>query len=319
MRNPLEPIYDFARERLGNPLTLRRLLESQPDLRTDLDQPRKDVSVESVVKWHEWGRARSPHQFHNPPGELLGFRYSAEGYRSFHEVHEELVNFGSTESFEDWRCDIQCVSGLAASKSNLTRFTSLDELVETNSKEMISPVTEEQLRVNLAHDQIRIVNNAKTGDHLACYLWDRRLFLINGGGSHHFSAARYIAARLGVPVLLRAKLLIHSINPLSLESLLRRFDCFLIRDDLKASHQFNNAMMRFRATYLSHPMPAQYGEKRCIFLPKSEQRSVKVSSVLRNAGFFDIGAFLSGLILKQNSNLQTLSIPAQASERCQNG
>ncbi len=308
MWNRLELIYDFARERLGNPLTLRRLLENQPDLRTDLDEPRKDVAAESVVKWHEWGRVHRPHQFHNPPGELLGFRYSADGYRSFREVHEELVNFGSSESFENWRCDIQCVSGLAASKSSLTRFTTLDELVETNSREMISPVTEEQLRVNLAHDEIRIVNHAKTSDHFARYLWDSRLFLINGGGSHHFSAARYIAARLGISVPLRGRLLIHSINPLSLEILLRKFDCFLIRDDLKASYQFNNAMMRFRATYLSHPMPAPYGGKGCIFLPKSEPRSAKVSSILRSAGFFDIGAFLRGLISEQNINSRPAAV-----------
>lgn len=44
---------------------------------------------------------------------------------------------------------------------------------------------------------------------------------MNDGGSHHFSAARYISSRLNVPVPLKARLYIYGVNEYAVAGLKR--------------------------------------------------------------------------------------------------
>jgi len=303
MKNPLTFIYDTLREDFGIPVSLYRLLESRPGLRTTLIEPEKNISsTNSVVAWHEW--CTITHWPRRRLGELMGWKYSVGSYSSFFEYRDEFSNIGSCEIKEDWECDIQDVSGLLTSKSELAHFASLDELVETNSRDMIDTITEEKLRKNLAHDEIRIINPENLDDSFERYLWDGRLFLMNSGGSHHFAAARYIAARINIPVPLKGKLRTYSLNKAAIDSLQRDFDMFVISNDTETNLCFHDAMQSFRATYIWQYMPRHYEDSRAILLPKSDPRSMKVASVLREAGFIDLGNYLSSLAARQMPHLQ---------------
>jgi hypothetical protein len=55
------------------------------------------------------------------------------------------------EVAEDWQCDIRDVQGFSTSKSELTDFTTIDAMVERNSREMIDEITPAKLSHNLAH------------------------------------------------------------------------------------------------------------------------------------------------------------------------
>jgi Family of unknown function (DUF6685) len=151
-------IYDSIREALGSPASLYRLLETRPDLRTALTGPPQVIAAESVVKWHEWGTAPNTHWRRRNRGELMGWKHSARSYGGFCVCRDEFANFGCCEITEGWECDIQDVTGLLKSKSELTRFASLDAMVEANSRQVIDAITEEKLRENLAHDEIRMLH-----------------------------------------------------------------------------------------------------------------------------------------------------------------
>jgi hypothetical protein len=293
-------MYDAIREALGTPASLYRLFDAQRDLGSELNESPQVIDAESVVKWHEWGAAPFARRFHRAPGELPGWRYCGGTYSSFHATREEFVNFGACEITEGWQCDIQDVTGLAASKSNLMSFASLDAMVESNSKELIDAITEEKLRENLAHDEIRILHRDPSYDFFARYLWDGRTFLMNSGGSHHFTAARYIAARLKIPVPLRGRLCTYSINQTAIDKLTRDFELFVITDISKARPGFHDAMRSFRATYLWWFLPGPYRDRLAILLPKSEPRSAKVAALLREAKFFDLGLYLHALVAQQD-------------------
>lgn len=154
-------MYDAIREALGTPVSLYGLLDAQPDLRIQLDEPQV-IAAESVVKWHDWGEASFNH--HHAAGKLPGWRYCGGTYSTFDASREEFVNFGDCEATEGWQCDIQNVTGLEASKSNLMRFASLDTMAETRCKDLIDPVSEEKLRENLAHNEIRILHENASFD-----------------------------------------------------------------------------------------------------------------------------------------------------------
>lgn len=64
---------------------------------------------------------------------------------------------------------------------------------------------------------------------------------------------------------------------------------------------FLKAMKSFWAAYLWQylPPPYQAKEQRVILLPKSDSRSMKVASVLHQAGFFYLSKHLDKLIDRQ--------------------
>jgi Family of unknown function (DUF6685) len=75
---------------------------------------------------------------------------------------------------EVWNCDIEDVVGLGVSKSKLSDFTSLGDMVETNSREMIDFVTERKLQENLLWSEIKILrpDPAFKHDWFERQMWD---------------------------------------------------------------------------------------------------------------------------------------------------
>lgn len=296
---PLRSACDAIREDLGQPVRLRRLLDEDRSLRAGWREPAAVVAASSVVDWHDWGDAPALHWPRRKRGTLSGWRYQAGHYSSIQVHRPEFEHFGRCAVTDLWQCDIQTVVGLAASKSELRNFVSLDDMVEANSRKMIDEISDAALQRNLAHDEIRILHRESNSDHFARHLWDGRVFLINSGGSHHFAAARYIAARLGRSVPLRGALRTYSLDPEAVLGLRRDFELFAVSDDAVASNGFHDAMRAFKASYLWQHLPRPHDTARAVLLPRSEARSAKIAQVLREAGMFDLGAFLGRLVEKQ--------------------
>lgn len=230
----------------------------------------------------------------------MGWKSSGGHYESFQIQRPEYSQLAHCEVTNDWQCDITDVLGFSMSKSDLTAFPNMDAMVETNSREMINEITPAKLARNLAHREIRIIHSPGTTDHFARHLWDGRLFLMNDGGSHHFAAARYIAARLGTPVPLRGKLRTYALNPLAIASLRRDFEMYAIADTAELCNGFHDAMRAYKATWLSHPLPAPLDNVKAILLPKSEPRSMRASATLDAAGAFNLGQHLAALCVRQH-------------------
>lgn len=289
----------------GHPVKLIRLLEENPDICVSLDGTAPCIAAESVVPWHELLARRHDPDCLYPPhceqGALHGWkqrdRYSYGGF-SLHRP--EYAQIGQRRIDDIWACDITDVYGFEASKSELLNFANTDQMVEANSRDMIDAITHEKLAENLAHEEIRIIHSPGS-DYFRRHVWDGRVFLINSGGSHHFAAAKYIAARLPEAVTLRGKLYTYSLNAVAIASLRRDFEMFAISNHTSISLGFHDAMKAFRATWLWHPMPRPLENAKAILLPKAERRSMQVAAALRNAGIADLGAHLAQLASLQSA------------------
>jgi hypothetical protein len=262
-----------------------------------ITDPDPTVASSSVVPWHKWGK---PSVFRWPrrgAGSVGGWKNSTG---SIEANLPALANFGWRRVVTLWTCEIQDIDGLSNSKSDLSAFKTLDDLLERDAPELIDRISATELRENLAHREIRIVHDDETSDHFARYLWDGRLFLMNDGGSHHFAAARYIAARIRQQVPLRGKLYTYAINDVSASDFRRDYELFVISDEPAIANAFHDAMRSFRATYFWHEMPRAHEKTKAILLPRSEPRSMRVAQELRKAGLFDLGQYFAHLCQRQN-------------------
>jgi len=293
--------YNTIQEKFGKPVSLYALLAAHPDLSAKIREPVRNISHASVVRWHEWEGEVLSRWPRRGRGILMGWRYSDSSYGSFSVEREEFSHFVSCEITEDWECEIQNVTGLAASKSKLEDFESLDKMVETNARKLIEPCTADKLRENLAWGEIRILHRNNPSDFFARYLWDGRVFFVNSGGSHHFAAGRYVAARIEALVPLRGKLCTYSINKMAVASLQRDYEMFVMAGIPTVTLDFRDAMQNFRASYLWHYLPHPYQDCCVVLLPRADARSMKVAAVLHAAGFFDLGLYLAGLAARQST------------------
>lgn len=292
MTKLLQIITDHVRESFGNPVRLRRFLGDRSDFKADLLAPEDNIDMARVPKWHRlnetgWGVAR------RRAGrlELMGWRNKGNHYSSFTKSCPALASLVRHNVVDAWTCDLQDVHGFAASKSDLAKFRSTDEMVLTNSKEMITDISAEGLRKNLAHDEIRLLRE-KPSDWLQVHQWDKRMYVVNDGGSHHLAAAKYIAARIDAPVTLRAPLHYYSIDPDAAALLRGDYDIYLVNDKPVLINAFSDAMQASGVTWLWHDMPQPYENTRAIFLPREEALSMRVSEAFRAAGFADLGQHL---------------------------
>lgn len=104
--------------------------------------------------------------------------------------------------------DISQLSGFGHSKSDLFKYKSIDEFVESECPSYIETISQAQLRLMLSHRGIQIVDNQdSTFDNFYMYGWQPKVFLSNENGSHHLASAQYIALRLNQPVPLTARLI----------------------------------------------------------------------------------------------------------------
>lgn len=224
MKALLTKVFESFQEDFGHPVKLIRLLQDHPDICVSLNAPAPCIDAYSIAPWHELGESKHLYGPSRERGSLMGWKQrDKHSYGSFILHRPEYAQIAQRAIVEDWGCDITDVQGFAGSKSELRNFTSTDQMVETNSPDMIESISPAKLAENLAHREIRIIH-APGIDYFQRYAWDGRLFLINSGGSHHFAAAKYIAARLPQAVALRGKLVTHSLNALAIASLQRDYE-----------------------------------------------------------------------------------------------
>lgn len=299
MKPIFQNIVDGFREDFGHPASLERFLAEHPEIRITLDDPARCISAESIVQWHELGMrfplARWPRR---EPGTITGWSLQGREYALFETKIQALNDIGRGEVAEGFMCDITEVEGFSASKSDLRAFAHTDEMVEANSKDMIDEITPEKLEKHLAHREIRIIH-APGADYFGRYLWDGRLFLMNDGGSHHLAAAKYIAARLGMPVKLYGSLRTYSLNECAVAALCRDFAMFAVPDEVAITQGIHDTMSAFRATWLHFNLPRPLDNIRVVMLPKNEKRSMQVAGVLAEFGVADFGAHLTSIARRQ--------------------
>lgn len=123
---------------------------------------------------------------------------------------------------------------------------------------------------------------------------------MNDGGSHHFSAARYIAHKLGTDVPLQGKLYMHRLCPANVEKLNEQYFIYAINGtNAAASNALNSALKMFHTTHYWHDMPHPLDDRyQAIFLPKNESRSERIAGILEEHNATNLGKYLQNLSTK---------------------
>lgn len=297
MNRFFQTIADGALHNLRVPIALRRALAGFPDAPSVQLAPPRSIDGGCVVRWDDLGGSL------NDSGRLLGWRARPGRYDGITLERHEYSLLQQVREEQEWSCDIAEIDGFSASKSVLADFTTTDALVETNSPHLIDRIDSAKLAQNLAHPEIRILNRPRTSDHFYRFAWDGRLFLANGGGSHHLAAAKYIAARMGRQVPLRGRLRTFALNPEPVHALCADFEMVVLPDSAKLWCATFDALRDLRATWYQHGLPRNAGRGTVLLLPKSEPRAVAAAQEFRRAGLTSFNAFLHGLLRAQTQHL----------------
>lgn len=280
---------------------LSRLLREWSFERFDTHPGHDRVDADSVVRWNELGSTTG--------GRLQGWSNKDGTYRGVSRVVPQLASFGRCTRVESWSCDIQDVVGISNSKSRLREYSTLDSMIEANRPSWLGDLSAERVAELLAYKEVRL-GRPGASDHLSLNLCDGRVMLMNDGGSHHFAAARYVAARIQRNTPITGPLRIYEIDEFALDSMLEAYDMIVIPGDPGFSNWFRGAMESYRATFFSLDLPQPYTaqEGRIVLLPREEPRSAKVAEACKQGGLFDLGTHLDMLIAVQRSNAERLSV-----------
>jgi len=312
MNKIIQAISDTVRTSLGQPVHVERFLAAHPHFNAGLQRPEDNIAMASVPKWQtlgQWGTRADVRQAGRTA--LMGWRREGTAYRSFGGTCPSLNNLVKKVVVDNWHCDLQDVHGFAASKSNLETFSSMDQMVETNSREMIEDVSLAGLRKNLAHKEIRVTGDNPGSDWLQVHQWDGRMFVVNDGGSHHLAAAKYIAARIEERVELSAPLHYYAIDPDAVAALRAEYDVYVVNNHHTVMNLFHEAAESSGVTWLWHALPEAYRGAKALFLPRAEPLSMKVSQAFKDAGFEELGAHLEEISRRDVPDVISKYLPSQ--------
>jgi hypothetical protein len=231
-----------------------------------------------------------------------GFLYSSKvnGHRSFRKLkNSPLEQLIIEKHYPEWRSDIRNVQTLGASKGNLSLYKTLDDFtdeecqpeLELNPEETLS----ELLERNLRHEKIG-ADTPREVESLYSFVWrswDGRLGLSNSGGSHHFCAARMLAKRLNIEVLLNRHLRSELLNRNVVWPLLLEFHIFATPfSEFYGEGKLREALESFNAPYGLLQLPSGFftnlkkrkgskdGEIILLFLEKKVKRSDKAAMAI---------------------------------------
>ena len=301
---------DLARWATGDiPTALERWIENPASRATIRDLPRESCAADDRIAWHWWkdAHAVSCQCQRTQPGQVLGWEPRSNGEYMLRQHHlEALAALVRQESVDEWIGDISDVAGVSSSKSPLSEYDSLDAMIQARRPELVSARDPASIYHLLTHDEVRILNVESRADFFSLHMWDGRIFLCNSGGSHHFSAARYLAAQFGVKIPLRGRIYRQWIDGAALSALRSAHSIYAIDSAPSVRNALHEALEAFRAPYLLHRLPnglstrtIDEGGAYAVFLPRAHARSARVASAMAQAGFFDVGDHLEILFRRQ--------------------
>lgn len=221
---------------------------------------------------------------------------------------------GATEVIEDWTCDISDVFGLSASKSDLRRFTSLEQMVRTDFPSLLNDVTREGLKRLKEHDGGKNFKADPTRTFMV-NAWDGRIYLSNDGGSRHFAAVQYVAGQLGQEIELTGKLEVRRLNIFKIDEVKKRYRAFRISES--GFSELEDAVRIFgrpsgSARDISQVIrfPESSDERYSVIyaIDISTSRGKKIAAVMKEAGHIELLGHLESLCSKQHKWMRHLEL-----------
>ncbi|WJN72100.1 DUF6685 family protein [Burkholderia anthina] len=193
--------------------------------------------------------------------------------------------------------DITDIDGIGNSKSSGRYFASVRSFGRDFATYAKASVDVVGLSRMLSHREVRILRR-EPGDAVGVRLWDGRLFLYNGGGSHHFAGAHYIASEIKMCVPLRARLEVIELNVPAVRWLLERFIVIAVPRDL-ATMLSRSVAQVLGESYRLHIPAALARATELLLVPGLEGANALVVEHLERAGMTRINSWFEALIQAQ--------------------
>lgn len=212
--------------------------------------------------------------------------------------------------YHNQKIDLQTITNISSSKSDLLAMSSLDELVIVDSQDLIPEMTEKQLNKNLSHFDSKIFHCSN--ETVTCDLWTGEFTWHNECGSHHFCAARYIARHLEKQVLLTVNLEVNAIDEFVYNELFEKYDIFIIStSDSEKNNLLNETLFNLRATFISIPLDFDYfsvdktlRKSKLIAFYKDDVRVRDIVDIFKRYKMLNCSEYFSTLLKQQRSNVE---------------
>ena len=215
-----------------------------------------------------------------------------------------LNNLHSSTMIPNWSCEIQTITNISSSKSLLSEFTNLNEIVIQDSQDLISEITLENLSKNMSHYDSQIFH--KTNEMVSCESWSKTFTWHNTGGSHHFAAARYIAGKLGEKVPLRAKLELTFIDEEKFHHLFSQYEIFMISNRETEQYQLLfETLLNSKIPFITAPIDSyfsdnkDYSSLKLLAFYRTDSGSQPVISCFKRSSALNLYDYFHHLIVRQ--------------------
>lgn len=210
----------------------------------------------------------------------------------------------SSEIIPDWKCDIQTITNVSCSKSCLSDFSDLNDVVAQNSKELISEITLENLAKNMKHYGSKIFH--ETTQTVSCELWSRTFTWHNENGSHHFAAARYIANKLDKDVELSANLEITYLDEQKFHDLFSKYEIFLISSrNTKQYLVLFETLLNSKVSFITAPIDRcfsddkDYSSLKLFAFYRKDNKSAPIVELFKKSSALNLYEYFSMLFSQQ--------------------
>ena len=208
----------------------------------------------------------------------------------------EVIGLVQEETLENHRCNLTDVIGMSSSRKKVSSAKDMEAFAQMFCSDYIKPVAESRMREMITYPSVKLDDMT-----FSAFSWTGRgLYWNNDNGSHHLSAARYIALQLGMNWPLKGRLSRYTLSKRGVTLLSRRWHLVLI-PSYAAYSTFMDAMKQDRCPFGLSEMPdnlhcRQGGDKglNVVWLDRHEPKAKRAAAVLLKAGFPDLGRVLEG-------------------------
>ncbi|WP_336928150.1 DUF6685 family protein [Acinetobacter oleivorans] len=160
----------------------------------------------------------------DPRNNYQSYNLKIQDFITLQQSLKDLFLFKTINGF----LEIQDITGLCASRSDIKNRISLEDFVEQDCREYFE-IDAEHFRKNLNHSDINIIHDPDTLDYFFLCGWNPTLYLVNGkGGSHHFASMRYIAAKLNILFYLTGSLNLIYLNESAVSNFNDKYKAYLL-------------------------------------------------------------------------------------------
>lgn len=201
----------------------------------------------------------------------------------------------------DFDFDITEVEGICNSQSEDRSFDSVQDFGRDYAAYLKVSADEAGFAVMTRHREVRLIHSPGS-DTLMLQAWDGRLFVCNGGGSHHLAGAAYIAREIGRAMPLRAQLSLDCLNAPAWRWLLEQF--FVLQ--VPRNHRvLADVAMLAGAAYLIE-LPVWVSQSSLLLIPSQARVSRDIVDIHLTAGVREVAEDIAELLRLQAETVVAL-------------